>query len=39
MVGQLQAACAELDEATKPLADWLMEQATDALLRKRGLIS
>ncbi len=36
---QLQAVCAELDEATKPLADWLMEQATDALLRKRGLIS
>ena len=36
---QLQAACAELDEATKPLADWLMEQATDALLCKRGLIS
>ena len=36
---QLQAACAELDEATKPLADLLMEKATDALLRKRGLIS
>lgn len=35
---RLQSACAELDEATKPLADWLMEQATDALLRKRGLI-
>ena len=36
---QLQSACAELDEATKPLADLLMEKATDALLRKRGLIS
>jgi molecular chaperone DnaK len=34
----LQNACAELDEATKPLADLLMEKATDALLRKRGLI-
>jgi molecular chaperone DnaK len=38
-VKQLQAACAELDEATKPLADLLMDKATDALLRKRGLIS
>ena len=36
---QLQSACVELDEATKPLADLLMEKATDALLRKRGLIS
>ena len=35
---QLQSACAELDEATKPLADLLMEKATDALLRKRGLL-
>jgi molecular chaperone DnaK len=35
---KLQAACAGLDEATKPLADLLMEKATDALLRKRGLI-
>ncbi len=35
---QLQAMCAELDEVTKPLADWLMEQATEALLRKRGLV-
>jgi molecular chaperone DnaK len=38
-VKQLQAACVELDEATKPLADLLMDKATDALLRKRGLIS
>jgi len=35
---QLQAACAALDEATKPLADLLMDKATDALLRKRGII-
>jgi molecular chaperone DnaK len=35
---QLQAACAALDEATKPLADLLMEKATDALLRKRGVL-
>jgi molecular chaperone DnaK len=35
---KLQTACAELDEATKPLADRLMEKATDALLRKRGLL-
>jgi molecular chaperone DnaK (HSP70) len=38
-VKQLQAACAELDEVTKPLADLLMDKATDALLRKRGLLS
>ena len=35
---QLQAACATLDEATKHLADLLMDKATDALLRKRGVI-
>src|SRR5262249_30277171 len=35
---QLQAACVALDEATKPLADLLMEKATDALLKKRGII-
>jgi molecular chaperone DnaK len=35
---QLQAACAALDQATQPLAELLMEKATDALLRKRGLI-
>jgi molecular chaperone DnaK len=38
-VKQLQAACGGLDETTKPLADLLMDKATDALLRKRGLIS
>jgi molecular chaperone DnaK len=35
----LQAAIAELDEATKPLADLLMDKAMEALLRKRGAIS
>jgi molecular chaperone DnaK len=35
---QLQAACVALDEATKPLAELLMEKAMDALLRKRGVI-
>lgn len=34
----LQAAHAELDEATKPLATLMMDQAMDAMLRKRGLI-
>ena len=35
---QLQAACAALDEATKPLADLLMDRAMEALLRQRGLV-
>jgi molecular chaperone DnaK len=35
---QLQAAVAALDEATKPLADTLMDRAMEAMLRKRGLI-
>jgi molecular chaperone DnaK (HSP70) len=35
---QLQAAVAALDEATRPLADLLMDRAMAALLRKRGLI-
>lgn len=34
----LQAACAELDTITKPLADRLMDKAMEAMLRKRGLI-
>jgi molecular chaperone DnaK len=34
----LQATVMALDEATKPLADFLMDQAMAALLRKRGLI-
>jgi len=36
--GKLQAACAALDEVTKPLAEILMNRAMDALLRKRGVI-
>ncbi len=36
---QLQAACAALDETTKPLADVLMDKAMEAMLRKRGAIS
>jgi molecular chaperone DnaK len=35
---QLQAAVSALDEATKPLADFLMDQAMAAMLRQRGLI-
>ena len=35
---KLQTAVAALDEATKPLADWLMDRAMESLLRKRGLI-
>jgi hypothetical protein len=34
----LKTALAALDEATKPLADLLMNQAMDALLRQRGLL-
>jgi molecular chaperone DnaK (HSP70) len=35
---QLQAACAALDEATKPLAELLMDKAMEIMLRKRGLV-
>ena len=35
---KLQIAVAALDEATKPLADLLMDRAMESLLRKRGLI-
>jgi molecular chaperone DnaK len=35
---QLQATVAALDEATKPLADFLMDKAMEAMLKKRGLI-
>ncbi len=35
---KLQIAVAALDEATKPLADLLMDRAVESLLRKRGLI-
>jgi molecular chaperone DnaK (HSP70) len=36
---RLKAALAVLDEATKPLAQLLMDKAMDAMLRKKGLIS
>jgi molecular chaperone DnaK len=35
---QLQAACAALDEATRPMAELLMDKAMEAMLRKRGLL-
>jgi molecular chaperone DnaK len=35
---QLQSDCATLDEATKPLAEILMDKVTEAMLRKRGLV-
>ncbi|HSY18588.1 MAG TPA: Hsp70 family protein, partial [Candidatus Acidoferrales bacterium] len=35
---RLQAAVAALDEVTKPLADFLMDKAMEAMLKKRGLI-
>lgn len=38
-LNQLRASCAALDEATKPLADLLMDKAMEAMLRKRGAIS
>jgi molecular chaperone DnaK len=34
----LQTACAELDEATRSLAEALMDKAIEAMLRKRGVI-
>ncbi len=37
-VRRLKAAADALDEATKPLADILMDRAMETLLRKRGLI-
>ena len=36
---KLKAATTALDEATKPLADLLMDKAMDAMLRQRGLIT
>jgi molecular chaperone DnaK len=36
---RLKQACAALDTATKHLADVLMDQAVEAMLRKRGAIS
>jgi molecular chaperone DnaK len=35
---RLRVAVAELDEATKPLADLLMDRAMDEMLRRRGLM-
>jgi len=35
---KLQGSLATLDEVTKPLADFLMDRAMEAMLRKRGLI-
>jgi len=35
---EVQAACAALDEVTKPLADILMDKAIEAMLRKRGVL-
>ena len=35
---RLQSAVAALDEVTKSLADFLMDKAMEAMLRKRGLI-
>ena len=35
---RLKAAIGDLDEATLPLADMMMEKAMDAMLRQRGLI-
>lgn len=36
---RLQSACAALDEATRPLADLLMDKAMEAMLKRRGLIA
>jgi molecular chaperone DnaK len=38
-VKELKAAHAVLDEATKPLAELLMDRAMEAMLRKQGIIS
>jgi molecular chaperone DnaK len=37
-VNRLKTAISALDEASKPLAELLMDKAMDALLRKRGII-
>jgi molecular chaperone DnaK len=37
-VNGLKAALAALDEASRPLAELLMDKAMDAMLRKRGMI-
>jgi molecular chaperone DnaK len=35
---ELKAATAQLDEVTKPLADYAMDRVMEAMLRKRGLL-
>jgi len=35
---KLKAATAQLDEVTKPLADYAMDRVMEAMLRKRGLL-
>ena len=35
---QLQSACAALDEATRPMAELLLDRAMEAMLRKRGVL-
>ncbi len=37
-VDRLKTALGALDEATKPLAEMLMDKAMEAMLRKRGII-
>jgi molecular chaperone DnaK len=37
-VNALKAALGELDQATQPLADLMMDKAMEAMLRKRGLV-
>ena len=37
-LNHLKAGHAALDEATKPLAEVMMDRAMEAMLRKRGLI-
>jgi hypothetical protein len=38
-INGLKTALSALDEASKPLAELLMDKAMDALLRKRGIIA
>ena len=38
-LARLKTAVAALDEATRPLADLLMDKAAEAMLRQRGMIS
>jgi molecular chaperone DnaK len=38
VLDELKAACAALDEASRPLAEILMDKAMETMLRKRGVI-